>query len=100
MFFQNLDIWSALTFWCAAHIDQEAEGSQTPCILLFAVIGDLRQRAAQPYMACALISLYQLVSICQQNDHSSVADIPPPSANITRLPRMTIFYLFQIYRST
>jgi len=57
MFFQSLDIWSALTFRNAAHIDHEAEGSQTTCILLFAVTGDLRQRAAQLYMACALISL-------------------------------------------
>jgi hypothetical protein len=57
MFFQSLDIWSASTFRCAAHINQQAEGSQTACILLFAVTGDLRQKATQLHMACALFSL-------------------------------------------
>jgi len=56
MFFQSLDIWSALTFRYPAHIGQEAERLQTVCIL-FAVTGDIRQRAARLYMACARISL-------------------------------------------
>jgi hypothetical protein len=101
MFFQSLDIWSGLTFRYSAYIGQEAEGSHTVCTALFAVTGDLRQRARttlhglRPYFPG-----YQLVCICQQNDHSSVADIPPSSTDTTGLPRMTTCQLFQIYYST
>ena len=91
MFFQSLDIWSALTFRYPAHTGHEVVGSQTACIMLFAVTGDLRQRAcATQHGLCPYFPGYQLVLTCQQNDHSSVADIPPSSTDTTRLLRKTI----------
>jgi hypothetical protein len=90
MFFQSLDFWAALNFRYSAHIGQEADGSHTVCIVLCAVTGDLRQRAhTTQHGLCPYFPGYQLVSICQQDDHSSAADIPPFSTDTTRLPRMT-----------
>jgi len=71
---------SALTFRYPAHIEQEADESRTVCNVLFAVTGDLRQRSrTTQHGLCPYVPGYQLVSTCQQNDHSSVADIPPSS---------------------
>jgi len=89
MYFQSIDIWSPLTFRDPAHTSQEAEWSQTTCIVLFAVTGDLCQKARiTQHGLFPYFPGYQLVSTCQQNDNISVADIPPSSTDTTCLPRI------------